>query len=147
MGSNGPFSEEGSKVERTSLTELFEKNCPIYMSYGMTYNEFWYGSAYMVSFYRESYKLKLKQQDENNWMQGMYVYEALCKVSPVLHAFSKKGTKPLPYAEKPFLMDKINPVEKTQEQIEREKENERLKAIVHFNNVFRAMENTFSDKQ
>lgn len=147
MGSNGPFSEEGSKVERTSLTELFEKNCPIYMSYGMTYNEFWYGSAYMVSFYRESYKLKLKQQDENNWMQGMYVYEALCKVSPVLHAFSKKGTKPLPYAEKPFLMDKIIPVEKTQEQIEREKENERLKAIVHFNNVFRAMENTFSDKQ
>lgn len=147
MGSNGPFSEEGSKVERTSLTELFEKNCPIYMSYGMTYNEFWYGSAYMVSFYRESYKLKLKQQDENNWMQGMYVYEALCKVSPVLHAFSKKGTKPLPYAEKPFLMDKINPIEKTQEQIEREKENERLKAIVHFNNVFRAMENTFSDKQ
>ena len=147
MGSNGPFSEEGSKVERTSLTELFEKICPIYMSYGMTYNEFWYGSAYMVSFYRESYKLKLKQQDENNWMQGMYVYEALCKVSPVLHAFSKKGTKPLTYAEKPFLMDKINPVEKTQEQIEREKENERLKAIVHFNNVFRAMENTFSDKQ
>lgn len=147
MGSNGPFSEEGSKVEHTSLTELFEKICPIYMSYGMTYNEFWYGSAYMVSFYRESYKLKLKQQDENNWMQGMYVYEALCKVSPVLHAFSKKGTKPLPYAEKPFLMDKINPVEKTQEQIEREKENERLKAIVHFNNVFRAMENTFSDKQ
>ena len=147
MGSNGPFSEEGSKVERTSLTELFEKNCPIYMSYGMTYNEFWYGSAYMVSFYRESYKLKLKQQDENNWMQGMYVYEALCKVSPVLHAFSKKGTKPIPYSKEPYPLDKINPVEKTQEQIEREKENERLKAIVHFNNVFRAMENTFSDKQ
>ena len=146
MGSNGPFSEEGSKVERTSLTELFEKICPIYMSYGMTYNEFWYGSAYMVSFYRESYKLKLKQQDENNWMQGMYVYEALCKVSPILHAFSKKGTKPLPYADKPFLLDKIVPREKTQEEIERDRENERLKAMIHFNNVFRAMEQKCKNK-
>lgn len=146
MGSSGPFSEEGSKVERTSLTELFEKNCPIYMSYGMTYNEFWYGSAYRVKFYRESYKLKLQQQDENNWMQGMYVYEALCKVSPILHAFSKKGTKPLPYADKPFLLDKIVPREKTQEEIERDRENERLKAMIHFNNVFRAMEQKFEKK-
>lgn len=146
MGSSEPFSDEGSKVEHTSLTELFEKNCPIYMSYGMTYNEFWYDSAYKVKFYRESYKLKLKQQDENNWMQGMYVYEALCKVSPILHAFSKKGTKPLPYAEKPFLMDKIAPREKTQKEIEQEKENERLKAMIYFNNVFRAMERKFKNE-
>ena len=28
--------------------------------------------------------------------------EALCDVSPVLHAFAKKGTKPLPYSSKPY---------------------------------------------
>ena len=144
MGSSGPFSEEGSKVEHTSLTELFEKNCPIYMSYGMTYNEFWYGSAYRVKFYRESYKLKLQQQDENNWMQGMYVYEALCKVSPILHAFSKKGTKPLQYAEKPYLADRLR--EKTKEEIEQEKENERLKFIIQMNNWFQATTDHFKNK-
>lgn len=143
MGSSGLISEEKSKVESTSLSELFEKHCPIYMSYGMTYNEFWYGQAYVVKFYREAHKLAIQQQDENNWMQGMYVYDALCKVSPVLHAFSKKGTKPLPYIDKPILMDKINIREKTEQEIEQEQEAERLKAIIHFNNWFRSTKKRF----
>ena len=33
-------------------------------------------------------------------MQGLYIYEALCDVAPILHAFAKPGTKPLPYSEK-----------------------------------------------
>lgn len=143
MGSSGLISEEKSKVESTSLSELFERNCPIYMSYGMTYNEFWYGQAYVVKFYREAHRLAIQQQDENNWMQGMYVYDALCKVSPVLHAFSKKGTKPLPYIDKPILMDKLNIREKTKEEIEHEEEAERLKAIIHFNNWFRSTKKRF----
>lgn len=147
MGSSRPIFEERSKVEYTSLTILFEEACPIYMSYGMSYEEFWYGSASMVVFYREAYKLKLKQQDENNWMIGMYVYEALCDVSPVLHAFSKKGTKPLPYADKPFLLDKLDVNEKTEEDVEQEKENERLKFIIKMNNWFRATKKQFQNKE
>lgn len=146
MGSSGLISsEEKSKVESTSLTELFEKACPIYMSYGMTYNEFWYGPAYIVKFYREAYNLRLKQQDENNWMLGMYVYEAILDCSPILHAFSKKNTKPLPYAEKPYLFDKLE--KKTEEQKENDVEAERLKAIIHFNNWFRATKKQFQNKE
>ena len=146
MGSSGLISsEEKSKVESTSLTELFEKACPIYMSYGMTYNEFWYGPAYIVKFYREAYNLRLRQQDENNWMLGMYVYEAILDCSPVLHAFSKKNTKPLPYAEKPYLFDKLE--KKTEEQKENDVEAERLKAIIHFNNWFRATKKQFQNKE
>lgn len=147
MGSSRPIFEEGSEVEYTSLTILFEKACPIYMSYGMSYNDFWHGSAFMVTFYREAHKLKLKQQDENNWMIGMYVYEALCDVSPILHAFSKRGTKPLPYADKPYLMDKIDSVEKTKQHEEQEKENERLKFLVQMNNWFRATKKQFENKK
>ena len=143
MGNSGYDSEVNQEVESISYTKTFEECCPIYMSYGMSYNEFWYGAAYMTKFYRESNKLRLKQQDENNWMLGMYVYEAIMDCSPILHAFSKKGTKPLPYADKPFLLDKIVPREKTKEEIERDRENERLKAMIHFNNVFRAMEQKF----
>ena len=44
MGNRGLISEEDkSRVESVSLTKLFEKACPIYMSYGMSYNDFWYG--------------------------------------------------------------------------------------------------------
>jgi len=144
LGSNGLITKESPKVEFTSLTTLFEEQCPIYMSYGMTYNEFWYGSAYMTYFYRKSHRLKLKEQDENNWMLSVYMYEVLLDVSPILHAFSKKGTKPLPFRDKPILMDKIVPKEKTEEEIEQEVENERLKAIVNFNNWYHATRKRFN---
>ena len=103
MGNRGLISKEKSKVESFSLKELFEKQCPIYMSYGMSYDDFWHNDVYMAKYYRETYKIKVKQKDEELWMQGVYIYEALCKVSPILHAFSKKGTKPLPYSTKPHL--------------------------------------------
>jgi len=142
LGSSGLITEEKSKVESTSLTETFEEACPIYMSYGMSYNDFWFGPSFMVKFYRDANKLRIKQQDENNWMIGMYVYEAVLDCSPVLHAFSKKGAKPLPYPEKPFLLDKLQ--EKTEEEKEQEKENERLKAIVNFNRWFDATKQHFN---
>lgn len=145
MGSSGPFSEEGTKVESTSLTELFEKLCPIYMSYGMSYDEYWHGDAYVVKFYKEAHRLKLQAQDENNWMQGMYVYEAILDCSPILHAFSKKGTKPLQYSEKPYLADRLK--EKTKEEIEQEKETERLKFIIQMNNWFQATTEQFKNKE
>lgn len=143
MGNSGFDTNGKQEVESISLTKTFEESCPIYMSYGMSYNEFWFGPAFMVTFYRESNKLKIKQRDENNWMIGMYVYEAILDCSPILHPFSKKGTKPLPYAEKPYLMDKLKTREKTQEEKEQEKEAERLKAIIHFNNWFRATQKQF----
>lgn len=142
MGSSGPFAEESSEVESTSLTQLFENLCPIYMSYGMSYDEYWHGDAYIVKYYKEAYKLKLQAQDENNWMQGMYVYEAILDCSPILHAFSKKGTKPLQYATKPYLIDKFR--KKTKQEIEREKENERLKFIVQMENWFNATKQKFT---
>lgn len=130
MGSSRFISKDESKVEVTSLTKLFEEQCPIYMAYGMEYNDFWYGDAYLTKFYRESHKLKVKQKDEELWMQGMYIYEALCDVSPILHAFSKKGTKPLPFSEKPYLFNSEK--FKSEEEKEQEKKNAELIARLHF---------------
>lgn len=145
MGSSGLIFEDKSKVEVTSLTELFEKQCPIYMSYGMTYDEFWYGEAYRAKFYRECHHIKVKQKDEELWLQGMYVYEALCKVSPILHAFSKKGTQPLQYSSKPY-MSTLS-IEKTAVDKEQEEKNAQLIARLHFENWARAMKKKFEKKQ
>lgn len=144
MGSRGLVTEDTELVESTSLTKLFEKACPIYMSFGMSYHDFWYGPAFMTTFYKDAHKLRLRQQDENNWMLGMYVYEAILDCSPILHAFSKKGAKPLPYAEKPYLNDKLN--EKTVAEKEQEIENERLKFMLQMNNWFRATKKRFENK-
>ena len=40
------------------------------------------------------------------WMQGLYVYNAICSVSPVLHAFAKSGTNPKPYMSEPLPITK-----------------------------------------
>lgn len=115
------------------------------MSYGMTYDEFWYGEFYRTKFYRESYIIKNRHKDEELWLQGMYVYEALCKVSPILHAFSKKGAKPLPFSEKPYLSN--SELHKTNEDKAQEKKNAELIARIHFENWARETKKKFEKKQ
>lgn len=137
--------QEGSKVESVSLTQIFEEQCPIYMSYGMSYDEFWFDSPYRAKFYREAKEIKSRQKDEELWLQGVYIYDALCRVSPILHAFSKSGTKPLPYLEKPFSHD--NDDNKTEIDKEKEAENARLVAQVHFMNWARAVASKFEKKE
>lgn len=140
--------EEGkeSRVESISLSEVFEELCPIYMGYGMSYDEYWYGDAYRVKFYREAYEIQMKKQDEGFWMQGVYIYEALCDVSPILHAFSKSGTKPLPYREKPYLMEADLKLKKSKEDEKKKQENERLIARLHFEKWMRDTAKQFGKK-
>lgn len=116
----------------------------------MTYEQFWYGDVTMTKDYLKAYKIKAKRENEieqwNIWKQGMYIYEALCDVSPVLHAFSKNGTKPLPYSEVPYGMEKYKQeIEENKEPTEQEKENERLRAIVFFSNWAKATQKQFKD--
>ena len=130
MGSSRFDTKIKSKVESTPLTKLFEHECPYYMSYGMSFNEYWYGEAYLVKFYREAYKLKIRYDDVFMWKQGMYIYEALCDVSPILHAFSKKGAKPLQYRSQP--MSEELREDRTEKEKEIEIKNEQLKAQIFF---------------
>ena len=58
------------------------------------------------------------------WLQGMYIYEALCNVAPIMRAFAKKGTKAGEYPERPYAI--------TREEIERrrlEQEKARMEKI------------------
>ncbi|MCH5203136.1 MAG: hypothetical protein J1F03_00225 [Oscillospiraceae bacterium] len=58
----------------------------------------------MVKYYRKAHELKRKERNQELWLQGLYFYEALCDVSPVLHAFAKKGTKPTSYPAEPYAL-------------------------------------------
>lgn len=142
MGSSGLDTKNKSKVESTPLTKLFEHECPYYMSYGMSFDEFWYGDPYLAKFYREAYKLKMRYDDVFMWKQGMYIYEALCDVSPILHAFSKKGTKPLQYRSMP--MSEELKENKTEKEKEIEIMNEQLKARIFFDRWAKATQKRFN---
>lgn len=60
----------------------------------------------------------------------MYIYEALCDVSPILQAFAKKGTKPAPYSSEPYAITAKQAQEKRekQEQLRFEKTKAKMAA-------------------
>ena len=73
------------------------------MSIGMSYEDFWDGDVDMVTTYRMAAELRDKRRNQELWLQGMYVYEALCDASPLFRFSMKKGTvRPEPYAKEPY---------------------------------------------
>lgn len=80
----------------------------------------------MVRAYRKAQEFKDRRKNQELWLQGMYVYEAICDVSPILHAFAKKGTKPEPYAKEPYPITEAEIRER--EEREARARQERIKA-------------------
>lgn len=97
------------------------------MSIGMPYDEFWNGDVSIVEAYRTADELRLKQRNYELWLQGMYMYEALCDASPLFRFTMKGGTiKPEPYVKEPY---PITPAEaREREERQARAEEERLKA-------------------
>ena len=103
--SDSPSATGGSEQLSSApftYTEKFYELFPYYLSIGMTYEQYWEGDCTLVKYYRKADEIRKERRNEELWLQGMYVYEAICDVSPILHAFAKKGTKPVPYSAKPY---------------------------------------------
>ncbi len=79
----------------------------------------------LVKYYRKADELRRKRRNEDLWLQGMYIYEALCDVSPILHAFAKRGTKPAPYVDHPYALTNNEREEEKKIKAHREQENAR----------------------
>jgi hypothetical protein len=92
---------------------------PYYLSIGMTPEQYWDGDCTLVKYYRKAEEIRNEKRNQELWLQGMYIYEAICDVSPILHAFAKKGAKPHPYPTKPY------PI--SEKQIRREREEKERK--------------------
>ena len=97
------------------------------MSIGLSYDEFWDGDVDRVKAYREADELREKRRNQELWLQGMYIYEALCDVSPLFRLSMKKGVvKPEPYAKEPYPITAAEV--KAREEREARLREERLKA-------------------
>ena len=121
------------------------------MAIGMTYDQYWRDDVTMPIIFRKAYRIKQEERKWQTWEEGVYTYEALCKVSPVLHAFAKNGTKPLPLSSEPHGIEKIreNREKEEKEKIKEEEvvKNERMKAQIFFNNWYRATKKHFENKE
>ena len=126
-----------------SVGEIFRKQCPEYMAIGMSYEEFWEKDVEMVKAYREAERIKRKNKDYDLWLQGRYIYDALCCVSPILHAFAKEGTHPEPYPEEPYPRTEAE-VKEIQDKIIKENA-EGFRALVALKNEERRRKNVGSN--
>ena len=102
-------------------TEIFYKQFPYYLSIGMTEEQYWDRDCLLTKYYREAEDLRNEKLNQQAWLQGMYFYDAMSRVSPILHAYAKKGTKAQPYVEQAY------PISKRSAQAAKDKE-EKAKA-------------------
>lgn len=77
------------------------------MAMGMTYEQYWYGDPWMVVTYKRAHQLKVEMLNQQMWLQGLYIHNAVQAV--VSTAMGKRAK----YIEKPLdLKPKDNEKEK-----------------------------------
>lgn len=70
---------------------------------GMSYDEFYRKDHTLTIAYRRAYEKKRKAKNEELWLMGAYVYEAVARVAPLLIPFNSHP-KAEPYLDKPYPM-------------------------------------------
>lgn len=101
----GSFSQMGEEyslenLSHISFTEIFNKHLPFYLSIGMSYEQYWDGDCCIARFYKKAFELKRDRINEQLWLQGLYIYDALCDVAPALRAMGAKP--PEKYPDEPY---------------------------------------------
>ena len=91
------------------------------MAYGMTYSEYWDGTPELATYYRQAARLKQKQKNYELWLQGLYVYEAIADIAPILVFGAKRGTKIKEYSREPYVLTER---EHKEREIQAEKERQ-----------------------
>jgi hypothetical protein len=135
------FLTETPTTQDKSYTEIFEESFPFYLAIGMSSAEYWEGDPSLTRYFRKAYKIKQDEINNNAWLQGLYIYDA---ISTALHnALRGKNSKAKEYAKQPYNFEKKekSELEKAKEvEIEQEKALAWMENFVRINNRARVRE-------
>lgn len=101
-----------------SLSDIFDKCFPFYLSIGMSSAEYWDGDPDLVKGFREAYRMRQENLNHEAWLHGLYVYDAV--MSALSHLNTKKSSHK-DYAEQPYSFKKKS---KEEEKVEAEAQAE-----------------------
>lgn len=102
--SNGIGGGEGSNTQPTTNSrKIFADMFPQYLAMGMSYDEYYKQDCELVIAYRKAEKMKRIKANQDMWLQGLYVYQAVSRVAPLLIPFTK-NPKAEPYLKEPIPM-------------------------------------------
>lgn len=89
------------------MGEVFDEAFPHYLVMGMTPEQYWDGESWLKVAYRRAYRIRneneVRAQDRNQWMQGIYIRDALLSVPLLVNGFAPKGVSLTPYPDKPYI--------------------------------------------
>lgn len=109
-----PSEGAESDIDSTpySFSEIFDIHLPQYLAMGMTVDEFYNQDCCLVRAFRKAHEIKKQQKNYELWLQGLYIYEAMGDMSPILVAFPGKNAKPIEYPTEPYPITKKEMVER-----------------------------------
>lgn len=119
--------------------EQFAEHFPYYLALGMSAGQYWDGDSTLVRDYRKADKIRADMKNQEAWLHGRYVYDALCCASPILHAFAKGGTQPIPYNARPHALTSKQAAEQTEAE-----ENEK---VIHAASGFEIYARAFNKRR
>lgn len=94
----------------------------------MTYDQFWEQDCDLVRYYRKAAQIRQDLKNQDAWLQGAYIYEALIDAAPVFRSMAKKGTKAIPYRDHPFEL--FGQKDKAKQKEVQEKHDQQAKAYM-----------------
>ncbi len=133
----GELLTEETTTQRKTDTEVFEECFPFYLAIGMSYAEYWEGDPKLAQYYRKAYRIKQEEINNNAWLQGLYIYDAMSTaLYNALRGLGKQKPPPKNYAKQPYdFNNKVKTeVEKAKEvEIEQEKAAAWMENFVQMN--------------
>ena len=95
---------------------------------GMSYEQYWDGPCHLAAVYREAFRLRRQIDNEQAWLQGLYIYDAIAIC--VSNAMGKKGSKKQNYLERPIdifpLTEQEKKIREAEEQAKMQKAMEEM---------------------
>ena len=96
---------------------------------GMSYEQYWDEPSFIAVAFRDAFKLKRELDNEQAWLAGLYVYDAVA-VS-LANVFAKRGAKKQQYLEKPIDLFPLTEREKKRREAEeRAKMQKAMEAMI-----------------
>lgn len=98
----------GQEVKQSTPQDVIDylnELCPQAMALGMSLDEYWHGEPSNINFYVKAEEFRQRKTNNQLWLQGAYIYYALCSSSPMFNSLAKDH-KPKPYLKEPFSMSK-----------------------------------------
>lgn len=98
------FSDIDINASHSEFGKYLDTICPYYLMYGMSWEEFWYGSIDQFSHYWQKHQFETEKRNQELWLQGLYIEQAVAAVLD-----SKHKTR---YPEKPYRITEMTEAER-----------------------------------